>query len=484
MSVAYPVDDLGRFGYIQELKRVLSTWQLLAYGMSYMLPIAPMAIFGAVFAASHGMPVLAYAIGIVVLMFTAFSFSQMVKAFPLSGSVYNYVGRGISAPFGFLAGWVISLDYILVPALLYLVASVSLHGAVATVPFLSAVPVWVWFLLFLGVNTTVNVRGIKLTARLISYTLLAELAVAAVFIGVGVWALATGRGHLGWAAIYNPHTLSWSVVFAGTSVALLSFLGFDGISLLSEETKSEDGKNAARRVRLAMTGALLGAGLCFVLQTVVASMLTPDPQALIADGDPNGVAFFVAAGVAGGTWLATLCAVATALAWGIPDSMAAQAAISRLLYAMARDKQLPWFLAKVSRTHNVPRNAVTLVALVSLTLGLSMIIFRDDYGIPLLSSLINFGAMTAFVLLHLSVIVYYLWRRRSRNFFAHLLMPLAGATMLGFVMWNATVDAQKLAAVWIGIGLLILAGMYLTGHPPKLSGGQTAQPARRVRAAV
>ena len=252
-------------------------------------------------------------------------------------------------------------------------------------------------------------------------------------------------------------------MLAATSVAVLSFLGFDGIAMLAEEAKG-----GSRVIGRAMAGALFVAGLLFIAQTWVAAILTPDSQALIANGDPDGTAFYTAAAVAAGPWLGTLCAFATAIAWGLPDSMVAQVAISRLLYAMARDKQLPGFLAKVSRKRNVPRNAILLVAAVSLGLGLYMN-QRGD-GITLLSSPINFGALTAFLLLHLSVIVYYLVRKRSKNLFAHLLMPAVGGTILGFVVWNANVAAQRLGFVWIGLGVLVLIGLYVAGRRPELSG--------------
>ena len=141
---------------------------------------------------------------------------------------------------------------------------------------------------------------------------------------------------------------------------------------------------------------------------------------------------------------------------------------------MARDKQLPAFLGKTSRKRDVPRNAILLVAAFSLALGLFMN-SRSD-GIALLSSMINFGAMTAFLLLHISVVVYYMFRRRSRNWFAHLVMPVTGAIILGFVIWNANVAAQRLGFVWIGLGLLVLLGMYATGRRPKLSGLESARP--------
>jgi amino acid transporter len=150
---------------------------------------------------------------------------------------------------------------------------------------------------------------------------------------------------------------------------------------------------------------------------------------------------------------------------------------------MARDKQLPAFLGKTSRKRDVPRNAILLVAAFSLVLGLYMN-SRSD-GITLLSSMINFGAMTAFLLLHISVVVYHLFRRRSRNLFAHLVMPLIGALILGFVIWNASIAAQRLGVVWIGLGVLVLACMYATGNRPRLSGmALTRAEAHRIPEAV
>ncbi|MEV6349602.1 APC family permease [Actinoplanes sp. NPDC051851] len=476
-TTAYPADDLQRFGYQGQLKRILNTRQLAAFGMNYMLPISPMAVYGAVYAVSGGMVVLAYLIGMVALMFTAASYGQMVKAFPLSGSVYNYVGRGIGAPFGFLAGWSILLDYFLVPSLLYLVAASSTTAAAAPVGVLAHIPAWAWFVSFVLVNTVINWRGIRMTSIVITLTLILELTVLAIVVFVGLWAVATGRGHWTWSPLYNSSTFSWHIVLAGTSVALLSFLGFDGISLLAEEAQ-----DAARRVRTAMLIALAGAGVLFIAQTWVAAMLTPDPAALIANGDPAGTAFSDALAVAGGHWIATLCLVATALAWGLPDSMAAQAAVSRLLFAMARDKQLPSFLAKVSRKHNSPVAAILVVSVLNTALGLYMLNRAD--GTALLGSWINFGALIAFTLLHVTVIYYYLIRRRSRNLFSHLLVPLIGLAIIGTVMWNARTSAQLLGLAWFGLGVLVMLIMYAVGRRPSLPGMAPAHSPTPVRQAV
>lgn len=447
-----------QFGYRQELRRTLGFTDLLFYGLIFMVPIAPMGIFGSVYSSSGGMVVLTYLVGMIALVFTAASYTQMVKAFPLAGSVYNYAGRGIGAPIGFLAGWAVLLDYVLVPSMLYLVASVAMHS---TVP---AIPVWGWLILFVLFNTVVNYRGIRLTAAITRIFLIGQVIVLLIFLAVGLTALVEGKGTgFSMEPLFNPDTFTWPIVFGAVSVAVLSFLGFDGISMLAEENRG-----GAGQIGRAMAAALGLAGLLFITQTWVAAMLLPNAAEVLATGDPDGVAFYDAAREAGGAWLATLCAIATALAWGFANSLVAQVATSRLLYAMARDRQLPKFLAKVSVKHGVPSNAILLTAAVSLVIGLYMN-SRGD-GISVLSSLISFGALTAFLVLHLAVIWHYLVRRRSRNYFAHLIMPAIGFAILAYVVVNANIAAQRLGFVWFGIGIIVLIGLYAAGRRPVLSG--------------
>lgn len=450
--------DLGRYGYTQELRRSLGFRDLLVYGLIFMVPIAPFGIFGGVFQGSGGMVALTYAIGMVAMLFTANSYAQMAKAFPLAGSVYTYAGRGIGAPVGFLAGWMVLLDYVLVPGLLYLIASVAMNSLVP------GVPVWLWLVLFVLLNTAVNYLGIEMTARVNRIMLVAELVVLAVFVGIGVVAVAQGKGQgFSFDAFFTSATFSWPLVFGAVSIAVLSFLGFDGISTLAEENRE-----SARAIGRSMVAALLLVGVLFVVQTWVAAMLVPDAQALLTDGDPGGTAFYDAARVAGGEWLAVLTAAATAVAWGFANSLVAQAATSRLLYAMARDRSLPKFLAKVHPTRRVPVNATLLVAGVSLALGLYMQ-SRED-GITLMSSLVNFGAMIAFLFLHVAVVVHYVLRRRSRDWWKHLVAPVIGFAILAFVVVNAKLAAQTSGLVWLGGGVVLMVALLVTGRGLRLSG--------------
>jgi amino acid transporter len=450
-------DDIARYGYTQELHRSLGFVDLLVYGLIFMVPIAPFGIFGSVFQGSGGMVALAYAIGMVAMMFTALSYSQMSRAFPMAGSVYTYAGRGISPPVGFLAGWMILLDYVLVPALLYLIAAIAMNSLV------SGIPVWLWLVGFVVLNTVVNYMGIEMTARVNKVMLAAELVVLAIFLVIGIVALTQGKGRgFDFSPLYDSGTFSWSLVFGAVSIAVLSFLGFDGISTLAEENKE-----SADAIGRAMVAALLLAGVLFIVQTWVASLLVTDPEALVAKGDPGGTAFYDAAAVAGGQWLFKLTALATAIAWGFANSLVAQAATSRLLYAMARDRQLPSFLARVHERKGVPVNATLLVAVVSLVLGLYFNT-RDD-GISLLSTLVNFGALTAFLALHVSVVVHYVVRGGSRDWWRHLAAPVIGFAILAYVLLNAQLQAKWLGLIWFAVGLAVLAVLVALGRRPELA---------------
>lgn len=449
---------IERFGYRQQLSRTLSFTDLMFYGLVFMVPIAPFGIFGQVFQASGGMVALAYLIGMVAMAFTALSYAEMARAFPMTGSVYTYAGRGIHPAAGFLAGWVILLDYILVPSLLYLVAAAAMSA------FVPAVPIWAWLIGFVLLNTVVNYLGIKLTAQVVKVFLIGELVVLAIFLVVGIAAIAGGAGGgFSFAPLYDAGAFAWPVVLGATSVAVLSFLGFDAISLLAEENREE-----SRQIGRATVAALGLAGVLFIVQTWVAALLVEDPAALIAEGDPAGSAFYDLAGAAGGAWLGVLTALTTAIAWGFADSLVAQTATARLVFAMARDRRLPAALGKVQSRHRTPANATLAVGVIALLTGFYMST-RDD-GIALLSSLVNFGAMAAFVALHVSVVAYFLVRRRSGDWVRHLLVPVAGAAVLLFVLFNANSIARDLGLIWLGAGLVVLMGTYLLGKRPSLSG--------------
>jgi amino acid transporter len=446
---------LGSFGYAQELKRSLSLSDLMIYGLVFMVPIAPFAIFGVVYNGSKGMVPLTYLIGLVAMLFTAFSYREMSRAFPIAGSVYAYAGRGINDKVGFLAGWAILLDYLLIPTLLYVMSAAALT---ALVP---GIPAWIWVVVFVLVNTSVNFFGIEATARLNKIFLIAELAVLALFVVFGVIAIARGENgaHFSFAPLLQPKLVTPGLIFGALSVAVLSFLGFDGISTLSEEVKDGDRRMVGRATVLAL---LVVAGL-FVIQTYVAALLVPGTTSF-ADGDATNSAFYDIARIAGGDWLKITVAVASALATGIANSLVAQAATSRLLFSMARDRKLPAFLAYIHPVRKVPERALLLVGGLSLVMGL---VFVGQ--VDLLSSLVNFGALFSFLLLHISVFTHFVLRNRSRRWGLHLVMPAIGFVVIAYVLVNMDGRARLGGLAWLCVGGLILLYHRFSGRNSELA---------------
>ncbi|WP_082589880.1 APC family permease [Phycicoccus sp. Soil748] len=460
MSSSTHDTELAEFGYKQELNRTLSTTDLIIYGLVFMVPIAPWAIFGVVYNESKGMVPLVYLIGLVAMIFTAMSYAQMSRAFPIAGSVYSYVGRGLNPKLGFLAGWTILLDYLLVPTLLYVFAAESMAGIFPNIPKA------LWIVVFLVVNTGVNYIGISFTAIVNRLFLAAELLFIVVFIVMAVVAISRGTGgaHFTTTPLFDSGEFTPGLVATALSIAVLSFLGFDGIATLSEEAKG--GRKAAG---LAMVVGLVLVATFFVSQTWLAAMLVPDTKEFAA-ADVNNAFFGIVESVSSHGWQVAFLAM-NALAVGIANAVAAQSATSRLLFSMSRDGRLPGFLAHVNTRTKVPERAILLVGALTLVTGL---FFVGQVG--LISSLVNFGALTSFLLLHVSVLSWYAVRNRSRNVFLHWVSPILGFAVIAYVLWNAEPAAKIGGLVWLAIGVLVLA-WYTThdrGILPEHAAGHSA----------
>lgn len=439
---------LESFGYKQELKRSISTLDLVVYGLVFMVPIAPWTIFGTVYNSSAGMVPLVYLIGLVAMVFTAVAYSQMAKSFPLAGSVFSYVGRGIHPAAGFFAGWAILLDYLLVPTLLYVFAAESMVG------LFPGTPRWLWAIIFVVVNTAINLLGIS-SLKIVNRVFLAiELVFVVIFVVIAVRAI-NGQSlpDVGWGTtpIWNSGAVSAALLAGALSIAVLSFLGFDGISTLAEESTGK--KNPAGK---AMLIALFLVATLFVTQTWLASLLAGGRESF--GDDEVGNAFFLLVQAASNTGWMNAFFVVNVLAVGFANAMAAQAATSRLLYSMSRDRQLPSFLSKIS-SRQVPMSAILVVSALSIVLVLFFV-----GQIALISSLVNFGALFGFCLLHISVAWYYLVRQKSKNYLLHLVVPALGLTIIGYVLVNADPLAKIGGAVWLAIGAIVFGINVLRGR--------------------
>lgn len=430
--------EIEKFGYKQELNRSLTLTDLVVYGMIFMIPIAPFGVYGYVNAEAPGMVPLAYVIGMVAMLFTALSYGSMARAFPIAGSVYSYAQRGLNPHVGFIAGWLLLLDYLLIPPLLYVYAAMALNHLYPDIPKVG------FILAFLVSATFVNLRGITFTARMNIVFLLAQLVVLGIFLFYAWNALHSGggNGQLTLAPLYNPETFNFALLMQAVSIAVLSFLGFDAISTLAEEIKGDSGSSVGKAALI----TLLVMGAIFVVQTWIATDLAAGMGFKSADS-----VFYEIAEIAAGSWLATLTAVATALAWGVAVAITSQAAVSRLLFGMARDGKLPKVLARVHPKHNTPYLSIYLVAVLSL-----VICYLFINSVDTLTSLVNFGALSGFMLLHLTVINYYWRRQKSGQVIRHLVCPSVGFIIVAAILYNMGVEAQKLGLIWIALGLVYL----------------------------
>ena len=433
-------NDLSAFGYKQELKRELSALDLTIYGMLFMGLTGPMLVYVTVAQTGYGMVPLVYLVGVIAMTFTAFSYSRLSREFPIAGSVFSFVQRGVNPHVGFVFGWIITLGYILIPALAYILSSNWLHT------LFPSVHAWVWIALFVVFNTTINIRGITLARWTnICLVVIQVIALTVFFIAAYryVFVNGNGLGHLSIKPFYQPEHFTFGVIASSASVAVLSFLGFDAISTLAEETK-----NPEKSVGRATIASLILIGVLFVSQTYMAGLIHIN----YTDLDVN-MGFFDIAREAGGDKVYYLLIFVNILSTAIAVTLSAQSALSRIIYSMSRDKLLPGskYWVKIHPKFQTPVNAVLLVAVVSIVAAISI-------PLSIQIRLINFGALTSFMMLNLTVAIYFFFKKKKRglkNVINYLVFPLAGFLVVAYVWSGFDTITYVLGSLWALIGVII-----------------------------
>ncbi|MFE6801275.1 APC family permease [Streptomyces sp. NPDC057681] len=431
----------------ETLRRSLGFRDLVVYGLLFIAPMAPVGIFGTLDARSHGAVALVYVVATVAMAFTAFSYAQMVRVAPQAGSVFTYARVGLGEAPGFVAGWMAMLDYLLIPAVAYLFSGIAMN---ALVPSVSR---WVWTALAVIITTLLNLWGVRAAARVGFAVLAMEIVVLLVFLGSAIVVLVRDGAERGWLSPLtgdgSQGAFALSAVVGAVSVAVLSYLGFDAIVSFAEEVTGGSAK-----VARAVLFCLALAGVLFIAQTYLVALLEPVPSAqLAADPAKQGSAFYDAIDVSVGGWLHDLVAVSKAIGAAFA-ALAGQAAAGRLLFAMARDRRLPKALARTDS--GVPRVALLCAAVV--TLIAAVWAARRDDGLDHLVSVVDIGALTAFVLLHASVVGWFVVRRGGGTFswWRHLLVPVVGAAITVAVIVEASGTAQVVGAIWLAMGHVVL----------------------------
>ena len=430
------------------LQKTLHMHSVVLFGLAYMTPIIVLAIFGVIAGKSNGGSAGSYLVATVAMLFTALSYGLMARHFPVAGSAYTYVRKSLDSRLGFVVGWAILLDYLFLPLVIWLIGGAYLNGQFPGVPF------WVWIVAFIIGTSGLNVIGLKVADRTNFVLMTFQLLILVLFVVLTITHLVGDSQSL---FSIKPFTGDggFSAITAGAAVAAYSFLGFDAVSTLTEETY-----DAERTIPRAIVMVALIGGAIFVVVAYFVTLVSPggtfdNPESLASD-----IAKTIGGSLFGAVFLAALIVAQ------FTSGLAAQAAVARLLYAMGRDGVLPNRLfGMVSERFHTPVFNIGLAGVIGLAA-----IFLD---VATSTSFINFGAFTAFTLVNLAVIAYFLRHRGERlNPWRYILLPLAGAVIDLYLLTQLDSRALILGLSWLGIGVIYLLVLTrgLTREPPDLAG--------------
>ena len=419
------------------LKRSLKLWHLIVYGIVIIQPTAPMGIFGVVSNVARGHVVSTILIAMVAMLFTAVSYGRMARIYPSAGSAYTYVGREINPIAGYIVGWSMLMDYLLNPIICAIWCSAAARNVLPNIPYAA------WAVAFVLLFTLLNLRGVQASGRVNAILAIAMSLVVVIFLAYAIRYLAFIARPIGgqWLIpFYDPSTFSPSLLFRGTSIAVLTYIGFDGISTMSEEVE-----NPQRNIMLATVFTCLIIGILSAVE-VYAAQLTwpyrgPFSEALV------DTAYVHVAHRIGGTLLFQLLN-ATLLIANLGSGVAAQFGAARLLYGMGRGNALPQrFFGALSSKTAIPRNNVLLVGAITL-LGVFLLTYERG------AELLNFGAFIAFMGVNAAALLHYRFRS-SEKVLLPLGIPLAGLLISAFIWLNLAHNAQILGSAWIAVGLAV-----------------------------
>ena len=435
-----PIEGMSVLGYEQSLKRVLNLRNLVFFGIAYLAPTVIFNQYGILTQITQGMMALSTLVTIVAVLFTAYSYSQMVKVYPVAGSAYTYVQRSVNPHLGFLTGWVVLLDYLLIPMVCYLTVGLYMNR------FVPQVPVWVWIVISIVAMTAINIVGIQSTSRFNTIIMVLQFAFTLLFIGVVVKYILDGGGAGTLASpenFYDPKDFTGSGLMAAAAIMAISFLGFDAVTTVAEEAIKPE-KNVGRAIFI----ICICAGIVFTFISYIAQVAWPDAWKEMTD--PMTGIFDLFEHMDKG-YLANTFLVIDNFA-SLACALTATAAVSRILFGMGRDGSLPKkFFGYIHPRFKSPVMNILLVS----ALSCSAIIFAEDLYAAL--SLVSFGALCAFTMVNLSVVFQYVIKGKKRgpmDLVKYLIIPALGMAISIYLFINIDISGKLMGGAWLLLGVI------------------------------
>jgi amino acid transporter len=435
-----------------KLRRVLSLNDLVIYGIILIQPVAALPLFGHAYNISKGHAVTSIMLAMIAMIFTAISYGRMANRYPVAGSAYTYVGKGIHPFLGFVAGWSMFMDYLFIPILCIIFSSIAANHMF---PFISHI---IWTFLFTIVFTMLNLNGIKVAARTNWILIIIMGLVVFYFMGAAARYILMKNGLGGLFSprpFYDPESFSLQALGSATALAALTYIGFDGITTLSEEVK-----NPKRNILLAAVLTCLITGIWSGAQVYLAQLSWPDWASFtkgmnseIEQTHALDTAIMSVAHRVGGTFLdASLSFVL--LIGSIGSGMTGQLGASRLLYGMGRDGVIPRkVFGHLDVKHACPNYNILIVGILA-CIGAVILNYQEC------AQLINFGAFLAFMGVNIASINEYFFRSEKKTVKTFILYVLPAA--LGFLfcltIWiNLPLKTFIIGGSWMFAGIIYLA---------------------------
>ena len=435
--MAADADTLQSTGTAPHLKRTLKLWHLIVYGIIIIQPTAPMGIYGVVSNEARGHVVTTILIAMVAMLFTAVSYGRMARVYPSAGSAFTYVGKELHPLAGYVVGWSMLMDYLLNPIICAIWCSAAARNILPAIPYAT------WALSFVILFTALNLFGVKSSGNMNAVLASAMGLVVVIFLAYAIRYLAFVARPAGGAWLtpfYDPNYFSAARLFRGTSIAVLTYIGFDGISTMSEEVE-----NPRRNIMLGTVLTCLFIGILSAIEVYVAQLAWPYRAPF--DGSIVDTAYVHVAMRIGGKFLFHLLN-ATLLIANMGSGMAAQFGAARLLYGMGRSNALPrGVFGSLSTRTAIPRNNVLLVGLCTL-IGVFLLTYEKG------AEMLNFGAFIAFMGVNAAALVHYKYRAKEKVRLPAL-APLLGLVVCAFIWLNLGHNAQLLGTIWLAMGLVL-----------------------------
>src|SRR5437016_9374043 len=426
------------------LRRTLTLWDLIFYGIVLIQPIAPVPLYGVAQKLSDGHFVTIILIALSAMLITAVSYGRMAALYPAAGSAYTYVGRGLNPHLGFLAGWAMILDYLLQPLINTVWISTALHAR-----YVPQVPYVIWAAIIAGIMTVLNLLGIRSSARA------NKVLLFVMFIVVGFFIVLAGRflfGTQGCSGLFSiqpssdPKTFDPLKILTATSFAALTYIGFDGVTTLAEDVE-----NPKRHVLLAVVLTCIFAGVCSAFEAYLGARVWPDWRSF-----PNlETAFMDICRRVGGLILFNamgIILIVAAFGSGLTGTLGA----ARLLFGMGRDGVLPrktfGYLKPGSST---PTFNIVLIGLISFAGAVLLNYVGSAYEHA--GELLNFGAFLAFMGVNFATFWQFTVARQTgykTKFLQDAVVPLVGFLFCGLIWWNLNNLAKTVGGIWFALGII------------------------------